>query len=57
VALLQEYAHDRVALALYLSVLMHDAMDDTWRTGDHPEPVDLHTRFLGWLCRRPVADR
>ncbi|WP_405094835.1 hypothetical protein [Micromonospora sp. NBC_01412] len=44
-----EYARDRVALAIYLCVLMHDAIADRLRT--HPDQVDptgYFDRFIAW---------
>jgi hypothetical protein len=54
-ALLAEYRGDRVALAIYLAVVMHDAMDDIWRVGHRPDVARLHERFLGWLSRTPTT--
>ncbi|WP_328822355.1 hypothetical protein [Micromonospora rubida] len=48
-----EYARDRVALAIYLCVLMHDAIADRLRT--HPDEVDpkgYFDRFISWT-RQP----
>ncbi|MEU5939262.1 hypothetical protein ABZ807_08715 [Micromonospora sp. NPDC047548] len=49
----QEYAHDRPALAVYLCLLMHDAIADALRVraGD-VDPADYFTRFIGWTRRR-----
>jgi hypothetical protein len=57
--LLAEYAHDRIALALYLAGVMHEAMDDTWRVGYRPDILTMHQRFLGWIPRggHPAPDR
>ncbi|TDB73059.1 hypothetical protein E1182_21905 [Micromonospora sp. KC721] len=55
-ALLREYAHDRVALLVYLGGLLHDAAGELHRLHPHdgPEPRQLFGRFLGWaVSRRP----
>ncbi|MEV0723265.1 hypothetical protein AB0I37_10880 [Micromonospora purpureochromogenes] len=56
--LLREYAHDRVALLVYLGGLLHDAAGQlhTLNPHDAPEPAQLFDRFLGWALRRPAAD-
>ncbi|MEH0981185.1 hypothetical protein [Micromonospora sp. CPCC 205556] len=44
-----EYAHDRPGLAVYLCLLMHDAITDRLRTRpDHIDPAHYFTRFIGW---------
>ncbi|MBQ0896384.1 hypothetical protein KBX37_25385 [Micromonospora sp. U56] len=56
--LLREYAHDRVALLVYLGGLLHDAAGQlhTLNPHDAPEPTQLFDRFLGWALRRPASD-
>ncbi|WP_229399354.1 hypothetical protein [Micromonospora okii] len=49
-----EYAGNRVALIIYLCVLMDDAISDRLRT--HPAevvPADYYARFVGWARRHP----
>ncbi|MEU1605287.1 hypothetical protein [Micromonospora matsumotoense] len=58
--LVSEYAHDRVALNIYLCTVLHDAAADLYRlhpdTG--PDPATLFARFLAWVPRtRPPADQ
>ncbi|WP_432957386.1 hypothetical protein [Micromonospora haikouensis] len=44
-----EYARDRVGLAIYLCVLMHDAIADRLRTRpEEMDPADYFARFIGW---------
>lgn len=44
-----EYAHDRIAMCIYLATLMCEAIDDLIDTGDEPPgPPDLYRRFLRW---------
>ncbi|WP_307820982.1 hypothetical protein [Micromonospora humidisoli] len=48
-SLRREYAHDRPALAIYLCLLMHDAIADALRVGTGPvDPAAYFTRFLAW---------
>lgn len=57
-ALLIEYEHDRIALAIYLAVAMHEAIHDHARLGNKPDLTTLHDRFLGWVTvdrRRPSS--
>lgn len=58
-ALLREYAEDRVALLVYLGGLLHDAAGHlhTLHPEDGPDPGQLFTRFLGWaIPRRPTSE-
>ena len=48
--LLGERPFDRMALLLFLSRLMHDAIEDLAQGGAGPVP-DLHERFLSFLHR------
>ncbi|WFE31747.1 hypothetical protein [Micromonospora sp. WMMD975] len=52
-ALLREYEGDMVGLAVYLAVLLHDAVGDLYRLNPNemPEPAVLWDRFLAWLDR------
>ncbi|MFY1586197.1 hypothetical protein ACN267_17000 [Micromonospora sp. WMMD734] len=54
----REYAHDRPALAIYLCLLMHDAIADALRVGTGPvDPAAYFTRFLAWTRHdRPPPD-
>ncbi|MEU8375486.1 hypothetical protein AB0C22_20475 [Micromonospora sp. NPDC048894] len=57
--LVSEYAHDRVALNIYLCTVLHDAAADLYRlypdTG--PDPATLFARFLAWVPRaRPPTE-
>lgn len=60
-ALVAEYAHDRVALSVYLCTVLHDAAADLYRLHPHdgPDPVALFARFLAWAPRGhpPPTDR
>ncbi|WP_433116022.1 hypothetical protein [Micromonospora sp. CA-246542] len=51
-ALRQEYAHDRIALSIYLCTVLHDAASDLYRLNPHdgPAPAALYVRFLGWAA-------
>ncbi|RKN38872.1 hypothetical protein [Micromonospora endolithica] len=51
--LCREYAHDPVALRVYLCTLLYDAAADLYRLNpyDGPDPKDLFNRFLGWVAR------
>ncbi|MGV9216142.1 hypothetical protein ACTFTM_30190 [Micromonospora sp. RB23] len=53
-ALRQEYAHDRIALSIYLCTVLHDAVADLYRLNPHdgPDPKALYTRFLAWATPR-----
>ncbi|MEO3775556.1 hypothetical protein ABGB16_01640 [Micromonospora sp. B11E3] len=57
-ALLREYADDRVALLVYLGGQLHDAADELYRLNPHdgPEPRQLFDRFLGWALIRLARD-
>ncbi|SCG54479.1 hypothetical protein [Micromonospora rifamycinica] len=45
----REYAHDRPMLAIYLCLLMHDAITDALRVGSGTvDPAAYFTRFLAW---------
>ncbi|WP_245854817.1 hypothetical protein [Micromonospora wenchangensis] len=57
-SLRREYAHDRPALAIYLCLLMHDAIADALRVGTGPvDPAAYFTRFLAWTRHdRPPPD-
>ncbi|MEV6707964.1 hypothetical protein [Micromonospora wenchangensis] len=57
-SLRREYAHDRPALAIYLCLLMHDAITDALRVGTGPvDPAAYFTRFLAWTRHdRPPPD-
>ncbi|MCF0096773.1 hypothetical protein B0E54_05641 [Micromonospora sp. MH99] len=48
------YGHS-LALALYLASCMNEAIQDQFNLGGHPDLVEMHARFLGWLSltRRP----
>ena len=50
----QEYAHDRIALSIYLCTVLHDAAADLYRLNpqDGPDPAALYARFLGWAAPR-----
>ncbi|MEO3743375.1 hypothetical protein [Plantactinospora sp. B5E13] len=51
--LLTEYAHDRVALSVYLCAMLYDATSDLhvrYQSGG-PSPQDLYARFIGWVPR------
>ncbi|SCL30360.1 hypothetical protein GA0070616_4060 [Micromonospora nigra] len=56
-----EYAHDRPGLAIYLCVLMHDAISDRLRIDpDGVDPAEYFRRFIGWtrssgLCLTDTA--
>ncbi|MGN9804301.1 hypothetical protein [Micromonospora sp. L32] len=52
--LLREYAHDRVALLVYLGGLLHDAAGQlhTLNPHEYPKPAQLFDRFLGWALPR-----
>ncbi|SCG58049.1 hypothetical protein [Micromonospora coxensis] len=52
-ALAAEYAHDRVALSVYLCAVLHDAAGDLYRLNPHdsPDPAALFRRFLAWVPR------
>ncbi|MEV0806938.1 hypothetical protein [Micromonospora sp. NPDC050200] len=52
-ALVAEYAHDRVALSVYLCTVLYDAAADLHRLHPHdgPDPAALFARFLGWVPR------
>ncbi|MGA4728790.1 hypothetical protein ACPB67_15295 [Micromonospora taraxaci] len=54
--LCQEYAHDRIALSIYLCTVLHDAAADLYRLNPHDglDPAVLFTRFLGWAAPRGV---
>ncbi|WP_341717007.1 hypothetical protein QQG74_24110 [Micromonospora sp. FIMYZ51] len=54
VTLLREYAHDRVALLVYLGGQLHDAAEQLYRLNpnDGPNPKQLFDRFLGWARLR-----
>ncbi|WP_374197551.1 hypothetical protein [Micromonospora sp. RL09-050-HVF-A] len=48
-SLRREYAHDRPALAIYLCLLMHDAITDALRVGTGTvDPAAYFARFLAW---------
>ncbi|TDB75240.1 hypothetical protein [Micromonospora sp. KC723] len=51
--LVAEYAHDRVALSVYLCAMLHDAAEDLYRLNPHdgPDPATLFRRFLAWVPR------
>ncbi|MFG1676909.1 hypothetical protein [Micromonospora sp. NPDC049282] len=53
-ALLREYDGDMVGLAVFMAVLLHDAVRDlsTLNPDEVPEPAVLWDRFLAWLDRR-----
>ena len=57
-SLRREYAHDRPALAIYLCLLMHDAITDALRVGTGTvDPAACFTRFLAWTRHdRPPPD-
>ncbi|MFF0172161.1 hypothetical protein [Micromonospora profundi] len=50
----QEYAHDRIALSIYLCAVLHDAAADLYRLNPHdgPDPAALYARFLAWAAPR-----
>ncbi|TDB71109.1 hypothetical protein [Micromonospora sp. KC723] len=48
-----EYAHDRPALAIYLCLLMHDAIADATKFDVRVDPAAYFTRFITWT--RPAA--
>ena len=51
-----EYAHDRPGLAVYLCLLMHDAIADRLRTHpDQVDPAEFFARFLGWTRPGPIV--
>lgn len=52
-ALVAEYAHDRVALSVYLCTVLHEATADLYRLNPHdgPDPAALFARFLAWAPR------
>ncbi|MER5458185.1 hypothetical protein ABT008_25765 [Micromonospora sp. NPDC002389] len=59
-ALVAEYAHDRVALSVYLCAVLHDATADLYRLNPHdgPTPAALFARFLAWVPRgQPDRDQ
>jgi hypothetical protein len=43
----QEFADNKVSLAVYLSGQMTDSVDDYLAT-EEPVPPNLYDRFLGW---------
>ncbi len=49
-ALLREYAQDRVVLLIHLGGLLHEAAGHlhTLDPDDEPDPKRLFDRFLGW---------
>ena len=51
----REYAHDHAGLAIYLCVLMHDAIADALglRSGEI-DPADYFARFIGWTRPWPT---
>ncbi|MFE9183679.1 hypothetical protein ACFYMB_10125 [Micromonospora haikouensis] len=53
-ALLREYADDRVALLIHLAGLLHEATTQLYTLNPHdaPEPAQLFARFLGWARSR-----
>ncbi|MEU1756839.1 hypothetical protein ABZ436_29870 [Micromonospora matsumotoense] len=57
-SLRREYAHDRPALAIYLCLLMHDAITDALRVGTGTvDPAAYFARFLAWTRHdRPPPD-
>jgi hypothetical protein len=55
-ALLAEFRGDRLSLALYLGILLREAIDDSYRVGHRPDGANLHARFLGWLPRRSTVE-
>ncbi|GHJ13343.1 hypothetical protein [Micromonospora sp. AKA38] len=51
----REYAHDRPGLAVYLCMLMHDAIADAPRRGPgEVDPAEHFARFVGWTRPWPV---
>ncbi|WFF06219.1 hypothetical protein O7622_24670 [Micromonospora sp. WMMD1076] len=53
-ALLVEYANDRVALAVYLCEQLYDAAQELHRLNPYeaPSPQTLFARFVGWAPLR-----
>ncbi|GGL97343.1 MULTISPECIES: hypothetical protein [Micromonospora] len=51
----QEYASDRTALIVYLSLLLHEADEQlyTLDPAGAPDPRHLFDRFVGWARRLP----
>jgi hypothetical protein len=52
-ALLTEYADDRVSLCLYLCASMHEAIDDLYPVNVQLDTGNLFERFLAWAPRQP----
>ncbi|MFG3557875.1 hypothetical protein ACGGAQ_26200 [Micromonospora sp. NPDC047557] len=50
----REYAHDQIALSIYLCTVLHDAATDLYRLNPQggPDPRALFTRFLAWATPR-----
>ncbi len=51
--LIAEYAHDRIALSVYLCAVLHEAAADLDRLDpdEGPTPAALFARFLAWVPR------
>ncbi len=51
----REYAGDRLALSVYMTGRLHDAVADLYRLNPNPGPdlTELFDRFLGWV-RHPL---
>ncbi|KUJ46635.1 MULTISPECIES: hypothetical protein [Micromonospora] len=51
--LIAEYAHDRIALSVYLCAVLHEAAADLYRLDpdEGPTPAALFARFLAWVPR------
>ncbi|MFI2711734.1 hypothetical protein ACH495_16545 [Micromonospora sp. NPDC018662] len=54
----REYAHDHAGLAVYLCVLMHDAIADALHLDLGPiDPAEYFARFIGWTRPWPARGR
>lgn len=58
VRLIREYAHDRVALRIYLASRMHESIDDllTLDPQGAPTAEAFFARFLAWAAPTPGAN-
>jgi hypothetical protein len=56
--LVTEYAHDRVALSIFLCAVLHEAAADLYRLNpqDGPDPAVFFARFLAWVPRHRMTD-
>lgn len=58
VRLIREYAHDRIALRIYLASRMHESIDDllTLDPQGAPTAEAFFARFLAWAAPTPGAN-